>query len=132
MFLNLCYINLESANKRWRIDIVKNWPKPKFVRNILVFLGFANFNQCFIQKFSRIAQPLTLILQTKSINLSSILELSIDIEDNDEFIGNGSNKTRILSIFSRSHKLTKVGYLMFSAKKAFNYLRYTFTQALIL
>ena len=32
-------INIEAK----KIEVVKVWPKPKSVRNILVFLGFANF-----------------------------------------------------------------------------------------
>ena len=32
-----------------RIEAVKNWPKPKSIRDIQVFLGFANFYQRFIQ-----------------------------------------------------------------------------------
>ena len=28
-----------------RIEVVKNWPEPKLVRKIQVFLGFANFYQ---------------------------------------------------------------------------------------
>ena len=58
-----------------RIDAVNNWPEPKFICDIQVFLGFANFYCCFIQGFSRIVVPLTsmlkmsLILTTqKSIN----------------------------------------------------------------
>ena len=47
-----------------RIEVVKDWPEPKSVRNIQVFLGFVNFNQWFIQNFSRIAAPLTSILKT--------------------------------------------------------------------
>ena len=31
-----------------RIKVVKNWPKPKSMRDIQVFLGFANFYYCFI------------------------------------------------------------------------------------
>ena len=31
-----------------RIDVVKNWPEPKSVCDIQVFLGFANFYHCFI------------------------------------------------------------------------------------
>ena len=42
-----------------KIDIMKNWPKPKSIRDIQVFLGFANFYRYFIQGFSRIAAPLT-------------------------------------------------------------------------
>ena len=47
-----------------RIEAVKQWPEPQLVRDIQVFLGFANFYQRFIQRFSRIAAPLTLMLKT--------------------------------------------------------------------
>ena len=47
-----------------RIEVVRKWPKPKLVRNIQVFLGFANFYQQFIQEFSKIAAPFTSILKT--------------------------------------------------------------------
>ena len=45
-----------------RIEAVRNWPESKSVRGIQVFFGFANFYQRFIQGFSKIARPLTLIL----------------------------------------------------------------------
>ena len=47
-----------------RIEVVKKWPEPKSVRNIQVFLGFANFYRQFIQSFSKIAAPLTSMLKT--------------------------------------------------------------------
>ena len=47
-----------------RIEVVKDWPKPKSVRDIQVFLGFANFYWRFIQGFSRIATLLISILKT--------------------------------------------------------------------
>ena len=47
-----------------RIEVVKQWPKPQSVRDIQVFLGFANFYRRFIQGFSRIAAPLTSMLKT--------------------------------------------------------------------
>ncbi len=47
-----------------KIKAVKTWPEPKSVRDIQVFLGFANFYRRFIKSFSRIAGPLTLILRT--------------------------------------------------------------------
>ena len=45
-----------------RIDVTKNWPEPKSIRDIQVFLGFANFYRCFIQGFSRIAALFTSML----------------------------------------------------------------------
>ena len=47
-----------------RIETVKAWPKPKSIRDIQVFLGFANFYQRFIQGFSKIVALLTSILKT--------------------------------------------------------------------
>ena len=48
---------------KW-IEVVKKWLEPKSVRNIQVFLGFANFYRQFIQGFNKIAAPLTLMLKT--------------------------------------------------------------------
>ena len=47
-----------------RIRVVEQWPEPKSVRDIQVFLRFANFYRRFIQGFSRIAAPLTSMLKT--------------------------------------------------------------------
>ena len=46
-----------------KIEVVKDWPEPKSVCNIQVFLSFANFYRQFIQGFSRIAVSLTSILK---------------------------------------------------------------------
>ena len=47
-----------------RIKAVKQWPKPKSIRDIKVFLRFANFYRRFIQGFSRIAASLISMLKT--------------------------------------------------------------------
>ena len=47
-----------------KIEAVKQWPEPQSIRDIQVFLRFANFYRQFIQGFSRIAVPLTSILKT--------------------------------------------------------------------
>ena len=47
-----------------KIEAVKQWLEPQSVRDIQVFLGFANFYRQFIQGFSRIDALLTLILKT--------------------------------------------------------------------
>ena len=52
-------INIK-ANK---IEIIKNWSKPKSIQDILVFIGFASFYWQFIQSFSRIITPLISILK---------------------------------------------------------------------
>ena len=51
---------------------MKDWLEPKLVRNIQVFLGFANFYWQFIQGFSRITASLISILKTtKSLDKSA-------------------------------------------------------------
>ena len=57
----------EISMEAKRIKVVKNWPKPKSVRDIQVFLGFANFYRQFIQGFYRIAAPLTSMLKTTGL-----------------------------------------------------------------
>ena len=76
-----------------KIDVVKNWPEPKSIRDIQVFLGFANFYRCFIQGFSRIAALLTLMLRMSPI---SITQKSINSVD--EFDGGdcGKNEAKTL------------------------------------
>ncbi len=47
-----------------RIEAVRDWPEPQSVRDIQVFLGFANFYKRFIRNFNRIAALLTSMLRT--------------------------------------------------------------------
>ena len=109
-----------------RIEIVRNWPKPKSVQDIQVFIGFANFYQQFIQGFSRIATPFTSLL--KMTRLSDLPQRN----DDDEIVGGGGGRN--LSKFKKS-KNAKSGiqirirameepiFLTPGAKEAFNQLR---------
>lgn len=49
-----------------RIESVRDWPEPTSVREIQVFIGFANFYRRFIKGFSRIAAPLTSLVKDPS------------------------------------------------------------------
>ncbi len=49
-----------------RIKAVRDWPELQSVRDIQVFLGFANFYRRFIQGFNRLAAPLTSMLKITS------------------------------------------------------------------
>ena len=139
-----------------KIQAVKNWPEPKSIRDIQIFLSFANFYWRFIQGFSKIAGSLTSILKTSSpTGLLTILQ-SNDVVDEDEVGESGGNEMNLLNT-SASTRSTRAGYLIFggakkggnntkkgvkaakdfdyltpAAKKAFNYLRHAFTQAPIL
>ena len=78
-------INMEVE----RIKVVKEWLEPKSVRDIKVFLGFANFYQRFIQGFSRIAAPLTSMLKTATPPKRFTLEKVDDGKGGDSIDGGG-------------------------------------------
>ena len=54
--------------KAKKIEVVKDWPKPKSVCNIQDFLSFANFYWQFIQGFSKIAAPFILMLKITGLS----------------------------------------------------------------
>ena len=47
-----------------QIEAVKQWLRPQSIRDIQVFLRFANFYRRFIQEFSQIVTLLTSLLKT--------------------------------------------------------------------
>ena len=63
-FLGYVVLPKKMSIEAEKIKVVKDWPKPKSVRNIQVFLDFANFYWQFIQSFSKIVAPVTLMLKT--------------------------------------------------------------------
>jgi hypothetical protein len=46
-----------------RVKTISEWPKPRTVRDIRVFIGFMNYYRRFIAGFSRLALPLTKLTQ---------------------------------------------------------------------
>jgi hypothetical protein len=46
-----------------RVKTIVDWPKPRTVRDIRVFIGFMNYYRRFIAKFSKLALPLTKLTQ---------------------------------------------------------------------
>ena len=122
-----------------RIEAVRSWPEPKSVRDIQVFIGFANFYRRFIRGFSRIAAPLTSMLKTTGSSDLAPRELGAD-----EVVGGGGKaddrnlpKSKKLKN-AKSGIQTRVGAteeptsLTPSIRKAFNQLRQAFTKAPIL
>ena len=117
-----------------QIEAVKNWPEPTLVRDIQVFIGFANFYQCFIQGFSRIAAPLTSLLKTTRSSEESAPK--VFKADDNEVVGDGGGRANKivmnLSKNKKSRKSTRISnigatgepnFLTPDAKKAFNQLR---------
>lgn len=46
-----------------RVKAIEEWPPPESIRDIQVFLGFANFYRRFIDGYSRITAPITALLK---------------------------------------------------------------------
>ena len=117
-----------------RIDAVKKWPEPQSVRDIQVFIGFANFYRRFIKGFSRIAAPLTAMLKTTGSSVASASR----VDDGEVVGGGGADWTDTSKKSAKSKKMKSVynsvepKFLISKAKKAFNRLRQAFTKASIL
>ena len=52
-----------------RISSVRSWPRPQCIRDVQVFIGFANFYRRFIKGFSKIAKPLTAMMKSTGPNV---------------------------------------------------------------
>ncbi len=63
-FLSFVVLAQSIKIKAKKIKAVRDWPKLQSVRDIQMFLGFANFYKKFIKNFSRITTPLTSIFRT--------------------------------------------------------------------
>ena len=129
-----------------RIEAVENWPEPTSVRDIQVFISFANFYRRFICGFSRIAAPLTSMLKTTGS--SEVLAPKVFRADDDEVVGGvgGRRVDETVKNLSKSKKSkneksensTYIGatgepmFLTPSTREAFNHLRQAFIEAPIL
>ena len=77
-----------------KFEVVKNWPKPKSVTDIQVFIGFANFYWQFIRSFSRIAALLILMFKMTRSSKSTL-------KNDDNEVARG-DRDRNLSKFKKS------------------------------
>ena len=48
-----------------KVTAIRDWEKPKCIRDIQYFLGFANFYRQFIEGYSPICQPMFKLLKKK-------------------------------------------------------------------
>ena len=131
-----------------RIEAVKDWPEPQLVRNIQVFLGFANFYRRFIRNFSRITAPLTSMLRTTDKEALSTQatenERNQDASASAGSVGGGGvdgdikNLSSVVKsakskkpIFAKTNS-SETDFLTTGAREAFIHLRKAFTKAPIL
>jgi len=49
-----------------RILTIEDWPTPKSIRDVHVLLGLTHFYRRFIRKYTKVAAPITNLLQTRS------------------------------------------------------------------
>ena len=132
------------------IDVMKNWLEPKSIRDIQVFLGFANFYCCFIQGFSRIAAPLISMFKMSRISTTPKLMNLVDEFGRGD---RGENEARRASASAKgptgadylssnhvSYTVSNIvrnsaknvsNYLIPNAKRAFDQLRQAFIKVLI-
>ncbi len=137
-----------------RIEAVKALAESKSVRDIQVFLGFANFYRRFIKGFSKIATPLTSMLKTTAASPKGLPEATGRVrEETGNEVGDGDrakiggvkpsggknskNSTKVKN--SATSKVAKAtsprtapearSLLTLEARLAFTRLRLAFTEA---
>ena len=119
-----------------QIEAIKNWPEPKSMKDIQVFLDFANFYQRFIQSFSKIIEPLTSTLKISSttrLSKNSLLSINMaKVDKTDVGVGGGEYKDETVGRLPSKNSNRAIGYLTSDARQAFTQLRQAFTKVLIL
>ena len=95
-----------------RIKAVKQWPKPNSVKDIQVFLRFANFYWQFIQSFSYIAALFTSILKTiRSTGFAANLQETKNKVGGNSVVGNsminGSEATKLANFIKKKKSIKK-------------------------
>ena len=91
-----------------RREVVKEWLEPKLVRDIQVFLGFANFYWQFIQGFNKIAAPLTSMLKT-TISSQVLATNEVLVADEVGGVEDGSESIEKCGKLSKTGKSSKSG-----------------------
>jgi hypothetical protein len=99
-----------------RIQTILEWPEPRTVREIRVFIGFMNYYRRFIANFSRLALPLTKLTQkgpeaargghAQRREESQVLDLDKEAKEAFQKLKNSFREIPILAHFER-HRKTK-------------------------
>ncbi|GKB20288.1 reverse transcriptase domain-containing protein [Tanacetum coccineum] len=66
-----CLSHLDKMLKREKVDVIAKLPPPTSVKGIRSFLGHAGFYRRFIQDFSKIAWPMTHLLEKETLFIFS-------------------------------------------------------------
>lgn len=109
--------------KKERIEVVKTWPQRLSIKNIQVFVDFANFYYYFIKGFNKIAAPLTLMLKIMiplalaRPGYTMVYENEPNTEDGGG-VGGGKSDDRIHANLSNSTKVKKNSETSFLTSKA--------------
>ena len=64
-----------------KITTIQEWSTPRTVKEVLSFLGFANFYRRFIHRFSKLALPLTELTKTKDKDKKALFQWSQECQD---------------------------------------------------
>ena len=112
-----------------RIDAVKAWPEPKSIRDIQVFIGFANFYRRFIQGFSKIAAPLTLMLKTSPKLAGALPATAVDDSEVVESSVRNEGKSAKSDFTKPVYRAEEPSFPTRNARRAFTQLRQAFTEA---
>ena len=83
-FLGYIVLNQGIQIEDEKIEAIKDWPEPKSMQNIQVFIGFANFYWRFIWSFNKIVALLTSMLKTTG---SSGSAPRLGVDDNEVIAG---------------------------------------------
>ena len=137
-------VSPRSLNKRGENRCRKELTWTKIHMWYSGFLGFVNFYYCFIQGFSRIAAPLTLMPRVSAMP-TLVTQKLMDLVDEFGKGDHGANKARKTSVLTKrpigadypsfnyvSHAVSNFAinvsnYLTPDAKRAFDQLRQVFT-----
>lgn len=93
--------------------MVKNWPEAKSIKDIQVFLCFANLYERFIKNFSRIAIPFTLMLRITGHKIYNIQAENQNVPNSASISGSNGDDRGIknLSTIAKSAKSKKLVFV---------------------
>lgn len=110
MKYNLSFVILANRIKieEEKIETIKKWPELKSVKNIQVFLSFANFDKRFIKNFNRIVVLLISMLQSTKIAENEALSILINKHEKNQDIPSGVSNTNDDNISENIENLSTI------------------------